>query len=142
VTPPILTEGEAFRITGVPSFTPEILPRVRLGDPMKRSIWPPLEQLAEKEAIQLFASLADGNSSASPAHCTSTCRPGATRRILARDQSRIARLIRRLTMTKRDDPGESKASATSSPRPAPRTATSSPVILARNIWDLRTMIDE
>ena len=74
MTPPILTEGEAFRITGVPGFTPEILRRVRLGDPMKRSIWPPLEQLAEKEAIQLFASLADGNSSASPAHCTSTCR--------------------------------------------------------------------
>ena len=30
-----LTEGEALRITGIPSFAPEILRRVRLDDPMK-----------------------------------------------------------------------------------------------------------
>ena len=30
-----LTEGEELRFTGIPSFAPEILRRVRLDDPMK-----------------------------------------------------------------------------------------------------------
>ena len=30
-----LTEGETIRVTGIPSFAPEILRRVRLDDPMK-----------------------------------------------------------------------------------------------------------
>jgi peptide subunit release factor RF-3 len=30
-----LTEGEALRVTGIPNFAPEILPRIKTDDPMK-----------------------------------------------------------------------------------------------------------
>jgi peptide chain release factor 3 len=43
-----LSEGEELRITGIPSFAPEILRRVRLEDPMKsKHLKRALEQLAE-----------------------------------------------------------------------------------------------
>ena len=50
-----LTEGEDLVFTGVPSFAPEILRRVKLGDPMKaKKLREALEQLAEEGVVQLF----------------------------------------------------------------------------------------
>jgi peptide chain release factor 3 len=50
-----LTEGEAIRITGIPSFAPEILRRVKVDDPMKRKhLQRALEQLAEEGVTRLF----------------------------------------------------------------------------------------
>ncbi|MBX6321494.1 MAG: peptide chain release factor 3 [Rhodospirillaceae bacterium] len=50
-----LTEGEALRFTGIPSFAPEILRRVRLGDPLKaKQLKRALEDLAEEGVTQLF----------------------------------------------------------------------------------------
>jgi len=50
-----LTEGEDIVFTGVPSFAPEILRRVKLGDPMKaKKLREALEQLAEEGVVQLF----------------------------------------------------------------------------------------
>ncbi len=50
-----LTEGEELVFTGVPSFAPEILRRVRLGDPMKaKKLRSALEELAEEGVVQLF----------------------------------------------------------------------------------------
>ena len=50
-----LTEGETLRFTGIPSFAPEILRRVRLGDPMKaKQLKRALEDLAEEGVTQLF----------------------------------------------------------------------------------------
>jgi peptide chain release factor 3 len=50
-----LTEGEDLVFTGVPSFAPEILRRVRLGDPMKaKKLRSALEELAEEGVVQLF----------------------------------------------------------------------------------------
>jgi peptide chain release factor 3 len=50
-----LTEGEAIRITGIPSFAPEILRRVKVEDPMKRKhLQKALEQLAEEGVTRLF----------------------------------------------------------------------------------------
>jgi peptide chain release factor 3 len=50
-----LTEGEDLIFTGVPSFAPEILRRVRLGDPMKaKKLRSALEELAEEGVVQLF----------------------------------------------------------------------------------------
>jgi Class II release factor RF3, C-terminal domain len=44
-----LTEGESVRITGLPSFAPEILRRVKLDDPMKtKHLKHALKQLAEE----------------------------------------------------------------------------------------------
>jgi len=50
-----LTEGEVLRFTGIPSFAPELLRRVRPVDPMKaKHLGRALEQLAEEGAAQAF----------------------------------------------------------------------------------------
>ena len=50
-----LTEGEDLRFTGIPSFAPEILMRVRLGDPMRaKHLKKALEDLAEEGVTQVF----------------------------------------------------------------------------------------
>lgn len=53
-----LTEGEDLRYTGVPSFAPELLQRVRLDDPMKvKHLRKALEHFAEEGASQVFKPL-------------------------------------------------------------------------------------
>jgi peptide chain release factor 3 len=50
-----LSEGEPVRFTGIPSFAPEILMRVRLGDPMRaKHLKKALEDLAEEGVTQVF----------------------------------------------------------------------------------------
>jgi peptide chain release factor 3 len=50
-----LTEGEDLRFTGIPSFAPEVLRRIRLDDPMKaKQLRKALEDLAEEGVSQLF----------------------------------------------------------------------------------------
>jgi len=57
-----LTEGEALQITGIPSFAPEILRRVRLEDPMKsKHLKRALEQLAEEGVTRVFKPLTGGD---------------------------------------------------------------------------------
>jgi peptide chain release factor 3 len=57
-----LTEGEEIRVTGIPSFAPELLRRVHLDDPMKsKHLKRALEQLAEEGVTRLFRPLAGGD---------------------------------------------------------------------------------
>ena len=50
-----LTEGEDLVFRGVPSFAPEILRRVKIGDAMKaKKLREALEQMAEEGVVQLF----------------------------------------------------------------------------------------
>jgi peptide chain release factor 3 len=50
-----LTEGAVLRFTGIPNFAPEILRRVRLGDPMRaKQMRRALEDLAEEGVTQVF----------------------------------------------------------------------------------------
>ncbi|MGB3502050.1 MAG: peptide chain release factor 3 [Mesorhizobium sp.] len=50
-----LTDGEELLFRGVPNFAPEILRRVRLGDPMKaKKLREALQQMAEEGVVQLF----------------------------------------------------------------------------------------
>jgi len=50
-----LTEGEPLHFTGIPSFAPEFLRRVRPDDPMRaKHLGRALEQLAEEGAAQVF----------------------------------------------------------------------------------------
>ena len=50
-----LTEGEELRFTGIPSFAPELLKKVRPEDPMKaKHLGRALLQLAEEGAAQVF----------------------------------------------------------------------------------------
>jgi peptide chain release factor 3 len=53
-----LTEGEPLRFLGVPSFAPELLQRVHIGDPMKaKHMRRALEHFAEEGASQVFKPL-------------------------------------------------------------------------------------
>jgi len=53
-----LTEGEILHFTGIPSFAPEYLRRVRPDDPMRaKHLGRALEQLAEEGAAQTFKML-------------------------------------------------------------------------------------
>ena len=50
-----LTEGEDIIFRGVPSFAPEILRRVKLGDAMKaKKLREALQQMAEEGVVQIF----------------------------------------------------------------------------------------
>ncbi|WP_235898846.1 peptide chain release factor 3 [Iodidimonas gelatinilytica] len=50
-----LTEGEEIRFTGIPSFAPELMQRVRPVDPMRaKHLARALEQLAEEGAASVF----------------------------------------------------------------------------------------
>jgi peptide chain release factor 3 len=50
-----LTEGEDIVFRGVPSFAPEILRRVKLGDAMKaKKLKEALQQMAEEGVVQVF----------------------------------------------------------------------------------------
>jgi peptide chain release factor 3 len=50
-----LTEGEALRATGIPSFAPELLQVIRAGDPMKsKHLEKALTQFAEEGAAKVF----------------------------------------------------------------------------------------
>ena len=50
-----LTEGEAVRVTGIPSFAPELLQNCRAGDPLKaKHLEKALMQFAEEGAAKVF----------------------------------------------------------------------------------------
>ncbi|MBZ0101819.1 MAG: peptide chain release factor 3, partial [Thermoanaerobaculia bacterium] len=50
-----LTEGEALRFTGIPSFAPELLQKVRAADPLRsKHLGKALTHLAEEGAAQVF----------------------------------------------------------------------------------------
>ena len=50
-----LTEGEALKVTGIPSFAPELLQNVRPGDPLKaKHLDKALMQFAEEGAAKIF----------------------------------------------------------------------------------------
>jgi len=50
-----LTEGEAIRVAGIPSFAPELLQQARAGDPMKaKHLEKALMQFAEEGAAKVF----------------------------------------------------------------------------------------
>ena len=50
-----LTEGEDIRFTGIPSFAPEMLQKVRPDDPMRaKHLGKALQQLAEEGAARVF----------------------------------------------------------------------------------------
>ena len=56
-----LTEGEKLRFTGVPSFAPDILRRVRLDDPLRvKQMRKALLDLAEEGVAQIFRPVVGG----------------------------------------------------------------------------------
>jgi peptide chain release factor 3 len=57
-----LTEGEPLRFTGIPSFAPELLQKVRATDPLKaKHLGKALTHLAEEGAAQVFRARLGGD---------------------------------------------------------------------------------
>jgi peptide chain release factor 3 len=57
-----LTEASELRVTGLPSFAPEILRRIRIDDPMKsKHLRHALTQLAEEGVTRVFKPLSGGD---------------------------------------------------------------------------------
>jgi peptide chain release factor 3 len=57
-----LTEGEKLRFVGIPSFAPELLQKVRAGDPLKaKHLQKALTHLAEEGAAQVFRARVGGD---------------------------------------------------------------------------------
>jgi len=57
-----LTEGEPLRFTGIPSFAPELLQKVRAADPLKaKHLGKALTHLAEEGAAQIFRARLGGD---------------------------------------------------------------------------------
>ena len=123
-----LTEGEDLRFTGIPSFAPEILRRVRIEDPMKPKHLRPRADAARRGGRDPRVQ-ADQRQRLDRRRrrraCSSTC---CTARLAGRIRPRrpgsTARPTRRRAGSTATAPS-STASATATPRRWPRTTTAS-----------------
>ena len=123
-----LTEGEALRFVGIPSFAPELLQKVRATDPLRaKHLGKALTHLAEEGAAQVFRH-ADRRR-------VDRRRRGAAavRRARRPDPHRVrpaGRLPARPAHTARwidaDDPRSSSASSTRTRAPSPTTGPAPP----------------
>ena len=138
-----LTEGADIRVTGLPSFAPEILRRVRIEDPMKQKhLRHALEQLADEGVTRVFKPASGGDWVVGVV--------GALQLDVLQ-----ARLQAEYGLATRLDPapfeaarwlaGERAALDRFRDRNGSQVAEDHdgvPVFLARNGWDLRTTIEE
>ena len=139
-----LTEGAEFRVTGIPSFAPEILQRVRVDDPMKtKHLKHALEQLADEGVTRVFKPHSGGDwiiGVVGPLQLdVLRARLEAEYGLGTRLEAAPYEAARWLETDDRAELDRFRAS--------PNTATAEdhdgmPVFLARNGWDLRTTIDE
>jgi peptide chain release factor 3 len=139
-----LAEAAETRVTGIPSFAPEILRRVRIDDPMKsKHLRHALEQLADEGVTRVFKPHSGGDWIIG---VVGPLQLDVLRARLDAEYGLGTRLEAAPYETARwleaDDRGELDRF-----RASPHTSTGEdhdglPVFLARNGWDLRTTIDE
>jgi peptide chain release factor 3 len=139
-----LTEGEDIRITGIPSFAPEILRRVRLDDPMKsKHLRHALEQLAEEGVTRVFKPAGGGDWIVGVVGALQldvlTARLAAEYGLAARLDGAPFQAARWLAA---DDPAELDRFRALHPSASAEDHDGVPVFLARSAWDLRTTIEE
>jgi peptide chain release factor 3 len=139
-----LTEGSAVRVTGIPSFAPEILRRVRLDDPMKsKHLRHALEQLAEEGVTRVFKPDAGGDWIIGVVGALQldvlTARLEAEYGLSTRLDAAPFEAARWLDA---EDRAELERFRTKSPSASAEDHDGVPVFLARNAWDLRTTIEE
>jgi peptide chain release factor 3 len=139
-----LTEGEALRIAGIPSFAPEILRRIRVDNPMKsKHLRHALEQLAEEGVTRVFKPRAGGDWIVGVVGALQlevlTARLEAEYGLAARLDGVPFAAARWLDA---DDPAEIERFRTRNPSAGAEDHDGVPVFLARNAWDLRTTIEE
>ncbi len=139
-----LTEGEAIRIAGIPSFAPEILRRVKLDDPMKsKHLRHALGQLAEEGVTRVFKPMSGGDWIVGVVGALQldvlTARLEAEYGLATRLDGAPCTAARWLEA---DDPADLKRFQTRNPSASAEDHDGVPVFLARNAWDLRTTIEE
>ncbi len=139
-----LTEGEAVRITGIPSFAPEILQRVKVEDPMKsKHLKHALGQLAEEGVTRVFKPLNGGDWIVGVVGALQldvlTARLAAEYDLPTRLDGAPYQAARWLDA---DDRAELDRFRLKNPSASAEDHDGVPVFLARNAWDLRTTIEE
>ena len=139
-----LTEGAAIRVTGVPSFAPEILRRVHLDDPMKsKHLRHALEQLAEEGVTRVFKPASGGDWIVGVVGALQldvlAARLQAEYGLTTRLDGAPYQAARWLEA---DDPAEMERFRLRNPSASAEDHDGVPVFLARNAWDLRTTIEE
>ena len=139
-----LTEGAAIRVTGIPSFAPEILRRVHLDDPMKsKHLRHALEQLAEEGVTRVFKPASGGDWIVGVVGALQldvlAARLQAEYGLATRLDGAPYQAARWLEA---DDPAEMERFRLRNPSASAEDHDGVPVFLARNAWDLRTTIEE
>jgi peptide chain release factor 3 len=139
-----LTEGEALCISGIPSFAPEILRRVKVDDPMKtKHLRHALEQLAEEGVTRVFQPQAGGDWIVGVVGALQldvlTARLETEYGLATRLDGAPYQAARWLDA---DDPTEIERFAAKKPSSSATDHDGVPVFLARNAWDLKTTIEE
>jgi len=139
-----LTEGEEIRVTGIPSFAPEILRRVRLDDPMRsKHLRHALEQLAEEGVTRVFKPLEGGDWIIGVVGALQLDILAA--RLKAEYDLRIrfeAAPFQAARWVEAAAPGELERFLERNRAAAGEDHDGLPVFLARNAWDLKTTIEE
>ena len=133
-----------MRITGIPSFAPEILRRVKVEDPMKtKHLRHALEQLAEEGVTRVFKPLSGGDWIIGVVGALQldvlTARLAAEYDLATRLDGAPFEAARWLEA---DDRAELERFRVKNPSASAEDHDGVPVFLARNAWDLRTTIEE
>ena len=134
-----LTEGEALRFTGIPSFAPELLQRVRPADPMRaKHLGRAIVQLAEEGVARVFRTHVGANwivGVVGPLQFDVLAdRIRAEYGVPARFEPAALHTARWIEA---DDPAEIARFAERNPGDLARDHDGLPVFLARNAWHLR-----
>ncbi|MBV9863084.1 MAG: peptide chain release factor 3 [Alphaproteobacteria bacterium] len=138
-----LTEGEDIRVTGIPSFAPEILRRVRIENPMKQKhLRHALEQLADEGVTRVFKPVSGGDWIIGVVGALQldvlTARLDAEYGLATRLEAAPYQAARWLDA----DLAELDRFRTRNGSALALDHDGVPVFLARNSWDLRTTIEE
>jgi peptide chain release factor 3 len=139
-----LTESSEIRVTGIPSFAPEILRRVRVDDPMKsKHLRHALAQLAEEGVTRVFKPAMGGDWIVGVVGSLQldvlSARLEAEYGLATRLDGTPHQAARWLEA---DDPSEIERFRARNPSGSAEDHDGVPVFLARNAWDLRTTIEE
>ena len=138
-----LTEGADLRVTGIPSFAPEILRRVKVDDPMKsKHLRHALEQLAEEGVTRVFKPAGGGDWIVGVVGALQL--DVLTARLEAEYglSTRLDGAPYQAACWMDADPAELERFRRQNPSASAEDHDGVPVFLARNAWDLRTTIEE
>jgi peptide chain release factor 3 len=138
-----LTEGDDIRVTGVPSFAPEILRRVRIEDAMRaKHLRHALEQLADEGVTRVFK---PGNGSDWIIGVVGPLQLDVLQARLAAEYNlgtRFEDVPYDRARWLDGERAELDRFRTRNPSALAEDHDGVPVFLARNAWDLRTTIEE